>query len=54
MLVSIGVLETARARGVGRALLERLTDDLPHGGVLMTTGTPRTRPGTSTPVRAGR
>jgi len=38
-LVSIGVLETARARGVGRALLERLTDDLPHERwVLMTTG----------------
>jgi GNAT superfamily N-acetyltransferase len=37
-LVSIGVLEDARGTGVGGALLERLTDGLPHERwVLMTT-----------------
>lgn len=40
-LVSIGVLETARGGGVGRALLERLTHDLPHDRwVLMTSADP--------------
>jgi len=37
-LVSIGVLVDARGHGVGRALLEHLTDGLPHDRwVLMTT-----------------
>ena len=37
-LVSIGVLADSRGSGVGRALLDRLTDGLPHERwVLMTT-----------------
>jgi GNAT superfamily N-acetyltransferase len=38
-LVSIGVLDDARRGGVGRVLLDRLTDELAHERwVLMTTG----------------
>lgn len=40
-LVSIGVLEGARGRGIGRGLVRRLTADLPHGRwLLMTSADP--------------
>jgi ribosomal protein S18 acetylase RimI-like enzyme len=40
-LVSIGVLESARGRGLGRRLLDALLDGLPHDRLLlMTTADP--------------